>query len=55
MQPAIEGIERANAPDWNKQLEEQRRRVDQEILNEAKKTNQLLQKSAIVGLYPTSR
>ena len=55
MQPAIEGIERANTPDWNKQLEEQRRRVDQEILNEAKKTNQLLQKSATVGLYPTSR
>jgi tape measure domain-containing protein len=55
MQPAIEGIERASTPDWNKQLEEQRRRVDQEILNEAKKTNQLLQKSATVGLYPTSR
>ena len=55
MQPAFEGIERANTPDWNKQLEEQRRRVDQEILNEAKKTNQLLQKSATVGLYPTSR
>ena len=55
LQPALEGMERANAPDWNKQLEEQRRRVDQEILNEAKKTNQLLQKSATVGLYPTSR
>ena len=46
MQPAIEGMERANTPDWNKQLEEQRRRVDQEILNENKKTNQLLQKAA---------
>jgi tape measure domain-containing protein len=46
LQPALEGMERANAPDWNKQLEEQRRRVDQEILNENKKTNQLLQKAA---------
>jgi hypothetical protein len=55
LQPALEGMERASTPDWNKQLEEQRRRVDQEILNEAKKTNQLLQKSATVGLYPTSR
>jgi hypothetical protein len=47
MQPAIEGMERASAPpSWSERLEAQKRRVDQEILNENKKTNQLLQKSA---------
>jgi hypothetical protein len=47
MQPAIEGMERASAPpSWSERLEAQKRRVDQEILKENKKTNQLLQKAA---------
>jgi hypothetical protein len=60
LQPALEDLERTRARSAEelrgKQLEEQKRRVDRELLIESKKTNQLLEKMApMKGLYPTSR
>lgn len=60
LRPALEDMERTRARSaqelWGRQLEEQKRRVDRELLLENKKTNQLLEKMApMKGLYPTSR